>query len=113
MLIDFKRLPHNVRIRAEMRLPQPVTDHGYRRTARLCVLLRKKTATQDRSNTQQIEIVRGRNHSPHALRFAFSRQTHGSDIGGGDADETLLSVAHSFKIRISKRERIVRAPPEA
>src|ERR1700746_965568 len=59
VLIDFKRLPHNVRIRAEMRLPQPVTDHGYRRTARLCVLLRKKTATQDRSNTQQLEIVRG------------------------------------------------------
>ena len=113
VLIDFERLAHDIRIRAEVRLPQPVTDHGHGRAARFVVLLGKKTAPQDRPDAQQIEIVRGRHHSPHALRFALSRQTHGSDIGGGDADETLLPVAHGLKIRIGKRERIVRAAPEA
>src|SRR5262249_49587271 len=62
----------------------------------------------DRAYTQQVEIVRGRKHAPHANRFAFSRQAQCRNAGGGKADEALLPVAHRFEIGIreGKRKRV-------
>src|SRR5208283_5658696 len=107
VLVDFNYLPHYVRIRTEMRSPEPVADHCHWRTSRLLVLRGLKAAPKDRPHAQYIEIIRRRYHAPDALRFTFARQAHLSEAARRDARKTLLPGAHRFEIRICKREGVV------
>src|SRR5579864_4328062 len=107
MFVDFNCLADNVWSPAEMRLPEMVADHGHGRTTRLLVFRRKKSAPQDRTHAQYVEIIRGRYHAPDPLRFTLTRQAQLSEAARRDARETLLPVAHGFQIGVCKREGIV------
>src|ERR1700674_2742331 len=56
MLVDFDCLAYDVRIRTEMRLPEPVADHRHGRASRFLVLHGQKAPPKDRPHAQYIEI---------------------------------------------------------
>src|SRR5580700_5280823 len=105
MLVELDRLAQNVAVRAEMRLPQTIADHRYRGASRLLILLGKKTAAEHRPYAQHIEIIRGCDHTPDALRLAFAREAHGRKYARGESCKALLSVAHGFEVWIRKAQR--------
>jgi hypothetical protein len=109
VLVDLDCLADYVRICAEVRLPQPVADHRYRRAARLLVFCRQKAAPEDRPHTKHVEIICRRNHAPHTLRFPFACEAHRCEVAGRDARKALLPVAHGFEIGIRKAEGCVSA----
>src|SRR5260221_14707096 len=104
VLVDFNCLAHDVWIRTEMRLPQPVADHRHGRASRLFVFRRQKAAPKDRPHPQYTEIIRARYHARDALWSSFARQAHLDESARPYARKTLLPVADCLDGRIVKRE---------
>src|SRR5215467_165768 len=93
MLVEFNRLADNVWVRCQVCLPEPVTDHRYRRPARLLVISGKKSAPQKWANAKYIKIIGGSEHTEDAFGFCFAGQADRREIAGGDAGKTLLALA--------------------
>ena len=71
--IDLNHLANDRRIRRELFLPQTVAKYGFRCAQSLIGRGRQKGTAEDRTDSEHLKIIRGRQRPINALRLARYR----------------------------------------
>ena len=98
VLIDFDGMAHDVRVRGEVRLPEPVADHGDGSATRLLVIGGQETASQGGLYAENGEIVRGGHRAPDAFRLVTI-----AGRAAGELSATVPLAAIPAKLRCPSR----------
>src|SRR5215472_15485008 len=102
MAIDLNRLANDLRIAREMVLPDGVTDDDHCSAGARLSFFRKKSAAENRVDTQNAKIIGGGQSPVNALRRCDAGERHVVVVIAEKSGKSLRALAEVTKVGIRK-----------